>query len=160
MDIGVYIRLSKGYVAIVDREDTSLADFCWSACYRRSKNGKVRIYAVRQWRVSGTIIRQFLHQAIYGEAVGDIDHADGDTLNCRRYNLRDASRSMNNANATKRVGTTSRFKGVHFHSPAKKWNCQVKKKNYGLYAEETDAGQAYNFVADLEYGEFARFNEA
>jgi hypothetical protein len=153
--IGVWISLTKGYAALVDRRDEPLSHFKWSASVRVSKNGNVRVYGVRE--VPGTRERLLLHCVIFGECAQDVDHADGDTLNCRRFNLREDSRSMNNANSTKRKGS-SVFKGVHWHAQVKKWTCQVKKKHYGLFKDEVDAATVYNFIAFEQYGEFARFN--
>jgi hypothetical protein len=59
---------------------------------------------------------------------------------------------------TKRAGTSSRFKSVHYHAQCKKWNVQIKKRHLGLFSEEADAATAYNFHAREEYGEFARYN--
>jgi len=155
--IGVWIRLTKGYVSLIDREDEALAAFTWTACYRKSKNGKVRVYAVHEWECR----REFLHQAVFGPTSEDVDHKNGDTLDNTRLNLRAATRSLNNANATKRIGTTSRFKGVSLHAGGK-WLVQIchqgKRKHIGLFRDEVDAATAYNFAAEEEFGEFARFN--
>ena len=143
--LGVFIRLTKGYVAIIDPVDEHLALLRWAACYRRSKNGNVRVYAVRQFKRDGVYVRQFLHQAIFGETTGDVDHQDGDSLNCRRSNLRAASRTLNNANATKRIGTSSRWKGVFFHAQTGKWCTQIcshgVKRHVGLFREECELDQ-------------------
>lgn len=157
--IGVWIRLTMGYVALVDREDEPLAAFRWTACLRRNKTDqKVRVYAVREWTQEGSKKRTFLHQAVFGATEGDTDHRDGDTLNNRRANLRAATRSQNNANAIKRGGASSRFKGVHWHKQAKCWTVQVKGRHIGQFKREENAATAYNFIAEQEYGEFARYN--
>jgi hypothetical protein len=155
--IGVWITLTKGFVALVDREDEHLAAFKWTACVRRRKNGGVRVYAVREWVEDGKPIRQLLHHAVRPRSDVDTDHHDGDTLNNRRSNLRDATRTQNNANAVKRGGIYgSRFKGVY--RCGKRWTAQVRNKHIGCFRSEVNAATAYNFAAYELFGEFSRGN--
>ena len=159
MSIGVYIVLSQGYVAIVDKQDCALADMKWSAFVKRRADGSQRVYAVRGWTKEN---RMLLHQAVFGPTPNDIDHRDGDGLNNRRANLREATRSRNSANARKRTGTASIFKGLYFHRKNKTWVAAImvngKRVHIGTFREEINAAQAYNFVADEYFGQFARFN--
>lgn len=153
----ITIPLTRGYFATIDASDHHLVDFYkWCASEKRCRaTGKVlRVYAMT-W--TGTEFA-LMHVLIFGRSGKDIDHKDGDGLNNRRSNLRLASRSQNNANAHKRSGTSSRYKGVHFHSQSKKWSAQIRKRHLGQFREEFDAAQAYNFAAQEDYGEFARFN--
>lgn len=154
--MGIWLTLSQGYVAIIDREDAALAEFKWSAKVCVRADGSFRIYAVRckpgNQRVS-------LHIEILGEP--GIDHADGNGLNNRRSNLRLAGQSFNVANQRKRTGTASSFRGV-MRGKAGKWvaklRCGDKRIHIGTFREEINAAQAYNFVADEYFGQFARFN--
>ena len=153
-DSVVLIPLTKGYLAVVDAFDSSVAEHKWSACVRGSGKN-VRVYATREENGK----RILLHHAIFGRPDGlDVDHIDGNTLNCCRSNLRSATRSQNNANGRKRAQTTSKFKGVHFHEQCRKWTAQIRKRHLGLFRDEFDAATAYNFAATEDYGEFARLN--
>lgn len=151
------IKLTKGYVALVDEQDMALvSQFQWSASESRS-GGLQRVYAVRE--AGGQRIA--MHRLIMGEPDADVDHRDAAaTLDNRRSNLRLASRSQNNGNGRKRSGTTSRFKGVSFHRQTGKWCVQIGKKHLALCADEVDAATVYNFAAKDRFGEFARFNVA
>lgn len=157
MAIGVWVKLSNGYAILVDREDERLANLRWSAFCKRSKNGNIRVYAKRH--VDGTVHR--LHwDVIGGKGSGDVDHINGDTLDCRRQNLRHATRRQNTANATNIVGASSRFKGVSLHRQSGKWIAQVVKRHIGIFRDEVDAATAYNFAAFEEFGEYSRGNTA
>lgn len=154
--IGVYVTLTQGYVALIDREDIAQANHKWHAC--ASGGGRRLVYAQR--RKNGKNLK--LHREILGttDASQLVDHRDGDTLNCRRSNLRIATKGGNRANAAKQRGGQSRFKGAVAAGP--KWRAFIKlhqKTIYlGQFGSEVDAAQAYNLAADELFGEFARFN--
>lgn len=88
------LPLTQGKVALVDDADWDLVSaFKWWA--RQEKRRPHCWYATR--KNAGKTI--YLHRFIAGAAVGvDVDHKDGDGLNCQRDNIRIASRSQNNMN--------------------------------------------------------------
>ena len=91
-----------------------------------------------------------------------IDHIDGDGLNNQESNLRYASWEHNGHNKKKSVGTSSIYKGVHFHKLCHKWLVKItvrKKQLYlGLYADEKEAAIQYDNAAKKYFGEYARIN--
>lgn len=102
-----------------------------------------------------------------------VDHINGDPLDNRRVNLRMATPMQNAANAHKRAGTSSQFKGVHWCQKSQKWkaelnltvtpSCQGKRgrsirMSLGQFKLETDAAICYDAIAKEWYGEFARLN--
>ena len=91
-----------------------------------------------------------------------VDHRNHDTLDNRKKNLRVCSRQENNANAQKRPGTSSRYKGVCWHAMSKKWAAQIdfnrKRCNLGLFAKEQTAARVYDAAAKKIHGEFAFLN--
>ena len=89
-----------------------------------------------------------------------VDHENTNTSANNFSNLRAATPSQNNYNATKRSSNTSGYKGVTWHSKDKKWQAQIQvnKKNIylGQYATPQDAHLAYCRAASLHHGNFAR----
>lgn len=146
------IPLTRGYVALVDDEDFAyLSQFKWHAHLTRTK-----VYARRrEGRGPGTAF--YMHKEIL--KADEVDHQDGDGLNNRRLNLRDASHSQNMYNRAAKRGSSSTFKGVHFYKRYQNWTAQCGGKHLGYFATEKEAARAYNEIAAKLYGEFAKLNE-
>src|SRR5260370_2756638 len=104
------IDLSQGLEAIVDDEDFErVSQFKWTAL-----RGSRTWYARRNIQVNGKQTNQQLHRFILDlkPDAPEVDHRDGLGLNCRRDNLRLASRQQNNANRRKLSPSSSWYKGV------------------------------------------------
>lgn len=111
----------------------------------------------------------FLHEAIIqlsGQEVPDgyeIDHKDGNKLNCLDENLRICSHSQNGQNRGKNKNNTSGYKGVTWDRACQKWHARVtinnKEINLGNFKEVEDAARAYNVAAIKHFGEFAVLND-
>lgn len=86
-----------------------------------------------------------------------IDHADGDPLNNRLENLRQASRSQNRANSGANRGRTLP-KGVY--RSGSRFQAQVRVRGrliaLGSFSTATEASSAYQAAAREHFGEFAR----
>ena len=71
----------------------------------------------------------YLHQLIFllhhGYIPSNIDHIDGNGMNNRIENLREATVSQNMYNTRIRVNNTSGFKGVHFNKQKQKWQAKL-----------------------------------
>jgi hypothetical protein len=110
-----FIQLSDrdgSLAAQVDEIDYDWAkQWLWGYCFSklRKNYGLEKSYAKRVYRPDGAKgVRQtiFLHKAILVRSLGPPpdqyhtigDHRDGNSLNCRRYNLRWATPSMNRLN--------------------------------------------------------------
>ena len=90
-----------------------------------------------------------------------VDHRNHDTLlNCR-YNLRLCTNAQNHYNQRSRGGA-SKYKGVYFYKPTRKWQgqikCNYKKQHLGYFDTEIEAAKAYDAKAIELFGEFARLN--
>lgn len=97
----------------------------------------------------------------YGEWPEDqIDHIDGDRLNNRIGNLREATNSENNRNRGIGESNTSGFKGATWVSRRKAFQAQiyVDRRNIflGYHATAEAAHAAYCEAAKKLHGEFAR----
>ena len=91
------------------------------------------------------------------------DHENGIGTDNRRFNLREASGSQNNANSRKRKdGVTSRFRGVCWNKHTKKFRASIRinrNSHYlGHFTDERQAAVAYDMAALSLFGEFARLN--
>ncbi len=122
----------------------------------RSKWG----YIVRsQWR-SGRVV--WLHRTVIGAVRKDVDHINGDRSDCRRANLRPATRSQNFMNKRKGSGCTSEYKGVCYIPRRDRWRMQITKNRRVLKTryctDEIEAALAYDTAARKHFGAFARVN--
>ncbi|HYF49092.1 MAG TPA: HNH endonuclease [Planctomycetota bacterium] len=156
------IPLTQGYVAIVDDADYDrLASRSWQAL-RLSPD---HVYAVHMRRTGGKgggrVVRVYMHRELMGaESQRLIDHANGNTLDNRRENLRFATPSQNAQNSRKRPGCTSMFKGVSWHKRSRRWRAKIKangqEQHLGSFLTEDAAREAYQQAAARLHGAFAR----
>jgi hypothetical protein len=147
------IQLTQGKVAQIDDEDYArVAAWRWHA--HRERTG---IWYARCRMGTRTV---YMHRFIMG-GTGLIDHENRDGLDNRRRNLRPADKSLNAANQRKSRGS-SRYKGVSWYSADRKWRARIKVqgKQYelGQFADEADAGKAYDAAARGLFGPYARIN--
>lgn len=85
------------------------------------------------------------------------DHIDGNGLNNQRSNLRIATTGQNNCNRQ----TQKKYLGVYFNNSREHWvaECQSKGQVYRKIRDtEEEAALAYNEMASLYHGEFAKLN--
>lgn len=156
------IQLTRGKVALVDDADyEALNQYKW--CVAHGQTGgfyAVRAGLARDGQRKRTIL---MHRQIVGAAAGvDVDHANGNTLDNRRRNLREATRSQNCANRHKRPASSSKYRGVHWKKANGKWAAQIKVNGHirhlGLFADEQEAARTYDAAARAVFGEYANPN--
>lgn len=147
-------------VAFVDDEDFERVNqFKWYA----SQGGKV-FYAARRLPICEGGKIMLMHHFIIGkpDINTETDHWDHNTLNNQRLNLRPCTSMQNKMNFSKRLNTSSIFKGVCFYANLNKYRCRIKynKKeiNLGYFRTETEAAIRYNEMAINLFGEFALLN--
>jgi hypothetical protein len=98
---------------------------------------------------------------VYGEWPAErIDHINLDRADNRISNLRQCTHSQNLANTRARSTNSSGYKGVYFHTGAKRWQAKIKvnyrSKHLGFFDTKEEAADAYRKGAELYFGEFAR----
>lgn len=163
------IPLTRGYVAIVDAEDYErVAQFKWCALVDLYKDGTVRTVYGRRSIHKGGRRNQQLHRFIMGvtDPTIDVDHRDGNGLNCTRENLRTATRSQNIANRGLQWDNKSGFKGVHWGKSVQKWVAQIEtrvngrrnRQCLGYFVDPVAAARRYDEEAIVIFGEFAVLN--
>ena len=104
-----------------------------------------------------------LHRVIMKARPGEeVDHIDGDGLNCHRSNLRIATNPQNGWNRT-RVLTSKRDQtlpvGVYWNKASKKFSaslCKLGKHiHLGLFKTQLEAAEARRKGAEIHFGAFA-----
>jgi hypothetical protein len=159
------IPLTRGYVAIVDGADADLADSKW--CAKVAPNTPV--YAMRsegfgESRMHRLILSRMLGRPLARHPVERADHANGDSLDNRRMNVRLATAQQNAHNRAKLTNhpVTSRFKGVYWDSEYQKWRATItqnqRRRSLGRFQHEEDAARVYDAAALALHGTFARLN--
>lgn len=153
----VEVPLTRGYVALVDDEDAErVLSLKWCALPRPHT-----VYAMRgARRPDGGQTTTRLHNFVTGWQF--VDHVNGNGLDNRRANLRQANPQGNQRNRRKLAPTTSRFKGVHWSTHRNVWVAQIKVdrrgRHLGQFADEIAAARAYDAAALEHFGPFARLN--
>ena len=132
----------------------------WSLVRRKNDTTK---YASTMY--DGKLI--LLHRFLTGFE-GLTDHINGDGLDNRLCNLREATPAQNNYNSPKQKTNTCGFKGVSLDRGGKKrkrkpiYRAQIKAdgkyKNIGRFHTAIEAARAYDKAAKELHGEFARLN--
>lgn len=149
------IVLTQGKKALVDDADFDLiSSFTWSA-----QGGNKRWYARRHAEVSPGVWHGvvYMHRMVLEAALGrpiptkvQVDHINGDGLDNRRCNLREATSSQNIRNRVLRErGASSRFLGVAWHRRDLVWQAAIKdrgvSRHLGSYSSELEAALAREY---------------
>lgn len=106
--------------------------------------------------------RVYLHRQIARARVTeDVDHKDGNGLNCQKENLRRCTKSQNGYNRVRRHGN-SQYLGVHKLKGQETWlaylTVEKKRLSLGRFKNEEAAARARDAAAVQHQGEFARLN--
>jgi hypothetical protein len=150
------IKLTKGFVALVDDEDYEYLNQ-WKWCVSSNGNRKYAIRGIKRSDGRTEIIS--MHRLIMNTPVGLlVDHIDHNGLNCQRHNMRNCTRSQNNQNRSSRKISTSKYLGVSFNSERKLFRADINDVCIGHFENEIDAAIAYDKRAKELYGEFANIN--
>jgi|SRR3990172_583006 len=148
-----WIRLNHGKFALVDAVDF---DRVVAAGNWRFSNGYAKLGVGR-----GTIsLQAFILQPLAGLEVDHIDQAT--LLDCRRSNIRIATRAENIRHRRKNRNNTSGYIGVTWHKGAQKWMAQASVKrrhvHLGLFGTAEEAARARDALIRELHGEFASLN--
>lgn len=160
-----FVPCTKGRVAIFDVTDSAaVGRFNWTTIKPGGPTAR-RVYAQRRVMVGDELIAICLHKEIFGAAECQIDHINGDGLDCRRENLRAATNAQNQMN---KITTTAKsgYRGVHKTkngwlatiSKTENGNRRQRQRFLGYHKTAIDAAMAYDRAAIVLFGEFARPN--
>lgn len=124
----ILLPLSKGLFASIDQSDKHLAEHKWSAM-----RGVNTHYAMR-WIGGNKFI--LLHRAVLGYTGNDdVDHIDGDGLNCSKDNLRIVSRTVNNLNRVRH--SQSNVKVRYLADGSKRYDARIGYNNASIHLGTT-----------------------
>jgi hypothetical protein len=152
------VPLTQGFVALVDDADyeSVMAAGRWHVVQPRP-NG---MYAKRHLRRRPNRTRPHLAMHTFLTGWRLVDHINGDGLDNRMCNLREATVSQNNRNRPLR-GSRTGYRGVYIKAPGR-WHARLKLNGKNLYlgsfGDPADAARAYDAAAFDAVGEFARLN--
>lgn len=157
------IKLNRDKVAFVDDGDYERASkFKWYT-EKRGINS-YNYYAKRKVVTDGKESTQSLHIFIMNGTIKglEIDHKNGNGLDCQRENLRRCTHSQNMSNQRKKPFASTRFKGVSYNKKLNKYSASIKKEGrsicIGNYNTEIEAAYNYDQMAYKMFGQFARYN--
>ncbi|RVT95213.1 Fis family transcriptional regulator [Rhodovarius crocodyli] len=138
------IELTLGQQAIVDDEDYPiLSQWKWHALKQPRT-----YYAARDVKIDGKRVTIWMHRLINQTPVGLLtDHINGNGLDNRRVNLRSVTHHDNMVNCARHKAGSSRFRGVSWHGPNRRWVAQIthnyKNIYIGAFLTEEEAAAAY-----------------
>lgn len=153
----IRVPLGHGVFALIDAADAPLVvQHRWG----RMKTGD-KMYAVSWSRENGKTVNLLLHRLLMNPPDDmEVDHENGDALDCRRVNMRLATDHQNSCNRPGRNGARSPYKGVYLDRG--RWRAQIKSKgkttSLGAFDTQEDAARAYDRAAIELHGEFAYLN--
>lgn len=160
MEFQIHSKTYGTHTVQIDDEDWPLvSQYTWCV----SKVNATKIYArTNAKQVDGTYKTIYLHRLLMGLDVPMVDHKNGDGLDCRRNNMRQATAAQNTANRKKARNNTSGFKGVSWYNRISKWVARIdtdgKTRHIGLFDCPIEAAHAYDEAALRLRGEFAFLN--
>lgn len=154
------IKLTKGFVAIIDDEDYErVSKINWQASKKSYDKHYARGSTYKGNRKNNYFL---LHRFILNAPKGkDVDHINGDTMDNRKENLRICTHQENCRNADRKKRKCS-YKGVRKVSGTNKYSAYIKieekQKYLGMFHTQEDAAAAYNMAALRYFKEFAKLN--
>lgn len=156
------ISLTKGQTTIVDEGDYDAIVAIGRWCYSNSGYG-VHYYADEYGQRKTLYLHRFVVQRMLREGIPpdmQVDHKNQNRIDNRRFNLRLATRSQNQANKGVPVNNTSKYKGVTFNTG--RWEARIRyqgKRLYlGRFTNPLDAAMMYDAASRLLYQDFSGCN--
>jgi hypothetical protein len=149
------IPLTRGLVAVVDAADyDDLAQFKWHV----AANDTSGPYAVRSTKSQGKRAKERMHRRLLPAAL-IVDHINGNGLDNRRSNLREATTAENMRNRSGlAIDNTSGYRGVHWRKDRQKWRAWIcvdhRGRHLGLFGTAEEAAYAFDDAALKLFGDY------
>ena len=151
------IKLSNGKITFVDQEDFErLSKYKW---YCLNNNYAATTIYLNKDKTKVLLMHRFLMDNPRNKIV---DHANMNTLDNRKVNLRVCTKAQNQANHKLNKLNTSGYNGVTWNKRRNMWQSQISIKNenkvIGNFFGKEEAALAFNFAAIQYRGKFSRLN--
>jgi hypothetical protein len=151
----------KGYDVLIDDEDyDKIKGYPWWAITHAKLNHTELVYFSYN---AGTQGRPLLHRYVLGLKPRDgkiVDHINGNTLDCRKSNLRIVTISQNGFNSHRHFNSSTGYKGVDYHKAGRKYRARIcfngKRISLGYYKTAKEAYAAYCEASKKYHGEYGR----
>lgn len=156
----IWTNLTKGFVLMISPEDEEILDHNWSLGFSR----KARLYvcAQRMKRKDGGGHHSVsIHRALAKPDLGMVvDHANMNSLDNRRENIRVCTPQQNLLNRPAYRGKKVPLKGVQLDKHSGRYKAVIRFNNrwqyLGIYDTPEEAHEAYAAKARELHGEFFR----
>lgn len=127
---------------------------CAKIIWHLNKNG----YISGRFETEMVLLHRFILW-MFDDDKREVDHKHGILHDCRESELRVCNSSQNKGNSCKQKRkTSSKYKGVHFHTVNQNWIAQINRQHIGAFLDEKTAAKAYDLAALQKFGEFAKTN--
>lgn len=155
------IKLTQGKVALVsDHQYERANQYKWHAretaasTWYATRNGKRTIFG----REKPIQLHRFLMDVT--DPSIEVDHIDGNGLNCQDENLRECTHAQNMHNYSRPRNNTTGYKGVSKMGGRYCSHINVDRvmKHLGSFGSAEEAARAYDEAAKKYHGEFAKLN--
>lgn len=147
-----------------ERPAVSAQEKVWNTRFAGKEAGRISVYGYREIAMGGKLYRAHRLAWLYVTGAwpkAQIDHIDGDTLNNRISNLREANIFQNSQNVRRKKRGECKLKGVTLYKPTGRYHASVcaygKRYSLGYYDTPEEAHAAYCAGALKYHGQFSQF---
>lgn len=152
------------FLSLLDYDQTT-GRFIWkpgrAGVSGGTEAGSISTWGYRQIKINGKqyAAHRLAWFIVYHEwPARELDHINGDKLDNRITNLREATRSQNQAAISRHRDSAQPFKGVQ-RLPSGRWRAHItkdyKRRHVGVYDTPEEASAAYYEAASQLHGKFA-----
>lgn len=152
------VELTRGRWSIIDAADAeAVGRYNWQA------KKHFNVWYATRWSTSRDpwlmAIHTLIAQRMGLRRTGVIDHKNGNGLDNRRLNLRDATVTQNAQNCQRSISNTSGKKGIVWHARDRGWQAMIrvngKRRYVGRFLTIKEADAALAVARAAAHGEFA-----
>lgn len=152
-EYGIGWTYNSGEKFYFDLDDyDKIKDICWVSTIIDKNCGYKRLNG----RYKGKVVTFYKLITDYDI----VDHKNRNTLDNRKQNLRNATKSQNCQNHNLRTDSTTGISGVNWHKKSNKWQVRINDKNnkrisLGIYSDFNEAVKVRLKAEKKYYGEYA-----